>query len=134
MNRKHLLVVAPHPDDEILGVGGTMAKYVKAGGGVTVLTIAGHRPPLYSEEVYQQTVREAKAAHELIGVERSIFLDLAATTLGAMKTHELNGLIARAVQEVRPTIVLLPYPDRRISSLISRPTGCVTSPARLKSS
>ena len=97
MNRKHLLVVAPHPDDEILGVGGTMAKYIKAGGGVTVLTIAGHRPPLYSEEVYQQTVREAKAAHELIGVERSIFLDLPATTLGVMKTHELNGLIARAV-------------------------------------
>jgi len=114
MNRKHLLVVAPHPDDEILGVGGTMAKYVKAGGGVTVLTIAGHRPPLYSEEVYQQTVREAKAAHELIGVERSIFLDLPATTLGAMKTHELNGLIAGAVQEVRPTIVLLPYPDRHV--------------------
>lgn len=73
MSRKHLLVVAPHPDDEILGVGGTMAKYAKAGVGVTVLTIAGHRPPLYSEEVYQQTVREAKAAHQLIGVEHSIF-------------------------------------------------------------
>jgi LmbE family N-acetylglucosaminyl deacetylase len=118
MNRKHLLVVAPHPDDEILGVGGTMAKYVKAGVGVTVLTVAGHRPPLYGEEVYQRTVREAKAAHQMIGVEQSIFLDLPATTLGAMKTHELNGLIARAVQEVRPTTVLLPYPDRHIDHRI----------------
>ncbi|AOS45003.1 glucosamine-6-phosphate deaminase-like protein [Lacunisphaera limnophila] len=114
MKRKHLLVVAPHPDDEILGAGGTMAKYAKNGIGVSVLTIAGHRPPLYTEEVYQQTVREAKAAHRIIGVERSIFLDLPATTLGGMKTHELNGLIARAVQEVRPTIVLLPYPDRHV--------------------
>ena len=118
MNRKHLLVVAPHPDDEILGVGGTMAKYVKAGVGVTVLTVAGHRSPLYGEEVYQRTVREAKAAHQMIGVEQSIFLDLPATTLGAMKTHELNGLIARAVQEVRPTTVLLPYPDRHIDHRI----------------
>lgn len=31
-----------------------------------------------------------------------------------MKTHELNGLIARAVQEVRPTTVLLPFPDRHV--------------------
>lgn len=114
MHRKRLLVIAPHPDDEILGVGGTMAKYVKAGVGVTVLTVAGHRPPLYTEEVYQQTIREAKAAHQMIGIEKSIFLDLPATTLGAMKTHVLNGLIARAVQEVRPTIVLLPYPDRHV--------------------
>jgi LmbE family N-acetylglucosaminyl deacetylase len=95
-----------------------MAKYVKAGVGVTVLTVAGHRPPLYGEEVYQRTVREAKAAHQMIGVEQSIFLDLPATTLGAMKTHELNGLIARAVQEVRPTTVLLPYPDRHIDHRI----------------
>lgn len=114
MKRKHLLVVAPHPDDEILGAGGTMAKHVNEGVGVTVLTVAGHRPPLYTEELYQQTVSEAKKAHAIIGVERSIFLDLAATTLGAMKTHELNGAILAAIREVRPTTVLLPYPDRHI--------------------
>jgi LmbE family N-acetylglucosaminyl deacetylase len=118
MKTKHLLVIAPHPDDEILGVGGTMAKLVKAGVGVTVLTVAGHRPPLYTEDAYQRTVREAKEAHQIIGVGRSLFLDLPATTLGAMKTHELNGLIARAVQEVRPTMVLLPYPDRHVDHRI----------------
>lgn len=118
MNLKHVLVIAPHPDDEILGVGGTMAKVVKAGGRVSVLTIAGHRPPLYTEEVYQQTVREAKQAHQIIGVEKSIFLDLAATTLGLVKTHELNGQIARVVHEIRPTVVLLPYPDRHVDHRI----------------
>lgn len=28
---KRVLVVAPHPDDETLGVGGTIAKYVAQG-------------------------------------------------------------------------------------------------------
>lgn len=114
MKRKHLLVIAPHPDDEILGVGGTMAKFAASGDEVTVLTVAGHRPPLYTEAVYQQTVREAREAHAIIGVKRSVFLDLAATTLGLMKTHELNAQIAAVVQDVRPTTVMVPYPDRHV--------------------
>ncbi len=118
LNLKHVLVVAPHPDDEILGVGGTMAKVVRAGGRVSVLTVAGHRPPLFTEEMYQQTVSEARKAHQIIGVENSIFLNFAATTLGLAKTHELNGQVARVVQEIRPTVVLLPYPDRHIDHRI----------------
>ena len=131
MKRKHLLVVAPHPDDEILGAGGTMAKHVKEGIGVTVLTIAGHRPPLYSEAAYEQTVTEAREAHRIIGAESSLFLNLAATTLGLMRTHELNGLIAGAIRQVNPTTVLLPFPDRHVdhrlvfdSTLVAcRPVG-----------
>jgi len=118
MSQKHLLVIAPHPDDEILGAGGTMAKYAKLGFGITVLTVAGHRPPLYTEEVYLQTVREAKAAHGLIGVERSIFLDVPATMVGDLKSHELNGMIKSTVDEVRPTIVMVPYPDRHVDHRI----------------
>ena len=30
-NKKKILVVAPHPDDETLGVGGTIAKFAKNG-------------------------------------------------------------------------------------------------------
>ena len=114
VTRKHLLVIAPHPDDEILGAGGTMAKYRKAGYAVTVLTVAGHRPPLYPEKIYRQTVKEALAAHALIGVEKSVFLDLPATLVGNLKTHVLNGKILSVVREVQPNIVLVPYPDRHI--------------------
>jgi N-acetylglucosamine malate deacetylase 1 len=114
MKKKNLLVIAPHPDDEILGAGGTMMKYVKNGFGVTVLIVAGHRPPLYPESVYQQTIREAKAAHQVIGVDKTVFLDIPATMVGALKTHELNGMIATVVEEVKPVVVLVPYPDRHV--------------------
>ena len=57
--KKRILVIAPHPDDEILGVGGTIAKYSNNGDEVCILTVAGHLPPLYKEGVYQQTLREA---------------------------------------------------------------------------
>jgi N-acetylglucosamine malate deacetylase 1 len=116
--RDRVLVIAPHPDDEILGAGGTIAKYAETGHEVTILTVAGHRPPLYSEEHYQVTVGEAKAAHAIVGAARSIFLDLPATMLGNEPVHVLNGKIVAVVKEVGPQIVLLPYPDRHVDHRI----------------
>lgn len=107
-------MIAPHPDDEILGCGGTMAKYAESGCAVTVLTISGHRPPLYPEATYRQTVREAKVAHKIVGIKRSIFLNIPATFVSNVETYELNGKIANVVQEANPDIVLIPYPDRHV--------------------
>lgn len=115
---RRVLVVAPHPDDETLGAGGTIAKHAAAGDRVTVLTIAGHLPPLYDESVYATTVREAKEAHRVLGVAESIFLDIPATTLGLLRTHELNGRIQAVFNDVRPHVVLLAYPDRHVDHRI----------------
>lgn len=109
-----VLVIAPHPDDEILGVGGTIAKYAAAGHDVTVLTVSGHMPPLYSQEQYQVTLAEARKAHALVGVKSSLFLDIPATMLGNEPVHVLNGRIVEVIRSVAPAIVLIPYPDRHI--------------------
>jgi LmbE family N-acetylglucosaminyl deacetylase len=112
--RPKLLVIAPHPDDEILGVGGTIAKLARQGYEVTVLTVSGHLPPLYPAEAYEKTLREAKAAHALVGVTKSVFLGVPATMLGDAPVAELNGKIVDVVREVGPSIVLCPYPDRHV--------------------
>ncbi len=52
-NKKRVLVVAPHPDDETLGVGGTIAKYSAQGDEVFVLMVSGHLPPIYSRNAYE---------------------------------------------------------------------------------
>ena len=70
---KRVLVIAPHPDDETLGAGGAIAKFARAGDTVSILTVAGHRPPLYEEAAYERTVREAREAHRTLGAAESIF-------------------------------------------------------------
>ena len=45
-----VLVIAPHPDDEILGVGGTMAKRSAKGDEVYVCVVTKGCPPLFNEE------------------------------------------------------------------------------------
>ena len=130
--KKRILVIAPHPDDEILGVGGTIAKYSNHGDEVCILTVAGHLPPLYEEGVYQQTMKEAKIAHDLVGATQSIFLDLPATTLGQMPTHELNGKIYGVINDIKPHVVLCPYPDRHVDHrIIFESTMVGTRPIRV---
>jgi len=126
-----MLVVAPHPDDEILGVGGTMVRFASAGGEITVLTVAAHMPPLYPEKVHQQTVAEARKAHALIGVKESIFFDNPAMLLGQIPIHEFNARILEVAQKVEPDIMLVPYYDRHLdhrqifdaTMVVARPVG-----------
>lgn len=111
---KRVLIVAPHPDDETLGAGGTLAKFVADGHEVHVLVVSGHLPPLYGEGVFERTLEEAGRAFAILGIERSRFLRIPATMVGAIPVHELNGKIEAAIKEVAPHIVLCPFPDRHI--------------------
>ena len=113
-NKKRILVVAPHPDDETLGVGGTIAKYSAQGDEVFVLMVSGHLPPIYSRKAYEETVSEAYSAFRVLGVEKSEFLEIPATMIGDQPLHELNARISKVVNDFNPHIVLCPYPDRHI--------------------
>ena len=108
------MVVAPHPDDETLGVGGTIAKYSAQGDEVFVLMVSGHLPPIYSRKAYEETVSEAYSAFSVLGVEKSEFLEIPATMIGDQPLHEVNARISKVVNDFNPHIVLCPYPDRHI--------------------
>jgi len=114
MSNQGLLVIAPHPDDETLAAGGTIARCTAAGLPVTILTVAAHMPPLYSEALHRQTVTEARKAHGLLGVADSQFLDFPAVYLTERPVAELNGAIAAVVEKTRPLAVLCPFPDRHV--------------------
>ena len=113
-NKKRVLVVAPHPDDETLGVGGTIAKHSAQGDEVFVLMVSGHLPPIYSRKAYEETVSEAYSAFSVLGVKKSEFLEIPATMIGDQPLHEVNARISKVVNDFNPHIVLCPYPDRHI--------------------
>ena len=113
-NKKRILVVAPHPDDETLGVGGTIAKFAGRGNEVFVLIVSGHLPPLYNRDDYEKTVSEAYLAFSILGVSNSEFLEIPATMIGDQPLHEVNGRISKIVNNFNPHIVLCPYPDRHV--------------------
>ena len=114
MNYKRALIIAPHPDDEVLGAGGLIKKLTKNGCEVIVVTVSGHLPPLYKKKDYEVTVAEAKNAHKLLDVSSSIYWEIPATMISDMPIHELNGKFHQFINDFRPQLVLSPYPDRHI--------------------
>ena len=93
---------APHNDDEVLGVGGTIIKHVRSGDEVTVCEVT-------SGPLYKTLQSEARNAHSLLGVEESIFLNLPVSELADMKKIELNDSVGKVVNKVRPHIVYIPF-------------------------
>ncbi len=111
---KRMTVIAPHPDDETLGAGATIARFANEGVEVSVLIVSGHLPPLYSPEIFETTRREAEAALRVLGVSHWEFLQIPATQVHQTPVAELNRKISQFVRETNPEMVLLPFPDRHI--------------------
>jgi len=111
---KRVLIVAPHPDDETLGAGGTAAKCTSLGHQVTILIVSGHLPPIYKAGDFEATRKEALEAFEMLGISDHRFLDIPATLVRDEPVHVLNEKIGAVVREVRPQVVLTTYPDRHI--------------------
>ncbi len=103
------LVVAPHPDDEVLGCGGTVARLAAAGQAVDVAVVTTGTAPRFAAEGVAQVRAEAAAAHAMLGVRRTHFLDLPAAELDRVPHADLNAAIAGIVAQVRPRTLFVPF-------------------------
>lgn len=99
-----VLVIAPHNDDEILGVGGTIAKYIDEGHEVVVCEVTSGDP-----ELWKMIVSEANEAHKVLGVKRFECLHLPVVELKNANVKIVNEAFNRVIQSVSPNIVFLPH-------------------------
>lgn len=104
-----VLVVAPHPDDEVLGCGGTIARLAAAGRDVQVAIVTRGAAPRYRAEDVECVQREAAAAHALLGVRRTHHLDHPAAELDRVAHAELNASMDALFEMVKPDTVFLPF-------------------------
>tara|TARA_Y100001978_G_C23524237_1_gene351777 strand:+ start:41 stop:712 length:672 start_codon:yes stop_codon:yes gene_type:complete len=109
-----IAVIAPHPDDETIALGGTISRFSKLGCKVSVLIVSGHLPPLYLPEMFEKTLEESKEALSILGVSDYHFARIPATFVHQKPISELNKIISKFVKESEADIVFIPYPDRHI--------------------
>jgi len=106
---RRVLVVAPHPDDEVLGPGGAIARWAAAGAEVTVVIATMATPPLYTEEHLRVGRAEAAAAHDVLGVGRTVFMSLPAAGVDTLAHSDVNRELGTVFAETAPDLVLLPF-------------------------
>lgn len=100
-----VVVVAPHNDDEILGVGGTMAKLSKQGHEVVVCEVTSGS---LRDRHVQQIKEEAVKSHRVVNA-KTCFMDLPVVGLREMGTKEINQAFQEAMLGLAPDIVFLPH-------------------------
>jgi N-acetylglucosamine malate deacetylase 1 len=106
-----VLVVAPHPDDEVLGAGGTIARLASEGRDVHVVIVTKGGPPLFDEAFIERGRAEAREAHRLLGVKETVFLDgFPAALLDTIPQSTLNAGLREAIDGVEPELLFIPFP------------------------
>ena len=100
----NILVAGPHPDDQELGMGGTIARLVSQGHRVLLLDLTDGEPTPHGDRATR--ARESAEAARILGAER-ITLDLPNRSV----THTLAArhAVAGVIRTFRAEMIFVPY-------------------------
>jgi len=125
---KNILVFCAHPDDEVFGVGGTIARYVKEGFKVstTVFSYGEQSHPWIKKRFVVETrVKESQEASKVLGSERPMFLALREGYFAEdAKSRNVEKYISEQIRKANPVKIFThsiddPHPDHKITNEIT---------------
>lgn len=119
---ENVLVFAPHPDDDIIGCGGSIARHIQLGDRVTIVYMtSGESGSLkYStQELASIREEEARQAAAILGVSQLFYLRYPDGYLEYSKSA-LDDVVS-LIRQHKPTRVYLPHdneavPDHKVTS------------------
>jgi LmbE family N-acetylglucosaminyl deacetylase len=98
--------VAAHPDDEVLGIGGTLIRHALAGGEVVVVILSEGEQEKFEDTPHCATRREcALRAAEVMGTHEIVFHDFPDQRLETVPFIEIIKAVEAAVCRFRPSVV-----------------------------
>lgn len=107
-----VLVVAAHPDDEVLGCGGAMARHTRAGDQVTVAILAegvtsrdSHRDRELRSDELSQLGEAARRANSVLGVTNVELFDFPDNRMDTIARLDIVKVIETLIDRTRPSIL-----------------------------
>src|SRR6516165_9455964 len=107
----NVVVIAPHPDDEAIGCGGTICLHVERGDRVVVVFLTSGElgvKNLSREGVWRIREQEAQSAAEVLGVAAHSFLRRPDWHVGD-SVEEVAAALQPVVEREAPNIIYLPH-------------------------
>lgn len=107
---KKILVIAAHPDDEVLGAGGTIARLAKDGMECHLLIVTDGSSSQYREsnkmdEIIEAKKRETKNCANILGLKSIHYGGLPDMKLDTIPHVVINQAIESVINELRPDTV-----------------------------
>ena len=113
---KKILVIAAHPDDEILGCGGTVARMVKEGCKAYTLILGEgvtardeSRDAEKRKNGIESLKKQANKAGEIIGIEKSFFHDFPDNRFDSVALLDIVKVVEKIKNDIKPTLVFTHY-------------------------
>ena len=109
----NVLVVAAHADDEVLGCGGTIAKYKDQGATVNVAILADGVSSRSREDISNKDLKirndAAREANKILGVDQVLFGKFPDNRMDSIDLLDVVKYVEQLVYEFRPDLVLTHY-------------------------
>lgn len=102
----NILVAGPHPDDQELGMGGTIARLAQQGHNVLLLDMTNGEPTPHGSP--QQREKEWNHAAKILGVQRHL---LGQPNRQVQHTLEARHAVAAVIRRHQASVVFLPFPE-----------------------
>jgi LmbE family N-acetylglucosaminyl deacetylase len=106
---KKILVIAPHPDDEVLGCGGTVKKHIKEGDDAFLCIVTKTYAPDWTEKYRKDKLIDIKKSNAVLGFKKTYFFGFPTVKLDTIGQKELNDTIGSVIKEVDPDVLYIPY-------------------------
>ena len=105
-----VLIIAAHPDDEVLGMGGTIAKYAAAGAEIALLIVTDGSSSQYQGSddlaaIIERKKQETQACASVLGIGSVYYGGLPDMRLDVTPHIQINAAIEKVVAEFAPNIV-----------------------------
>jgi len=105
-----VIVIAPHPDDETLGAGGTLLRHKQNGDEIHWLIMTStNGDDSYSEEFTQSRQKEIERVTRLYDFGTVDILSYKPATLDYIPMSAMIGDVNAIIRNIQPNIIYLPY-------------------------
>lgn len=111
-NNRRILIIAAHPDDEVLGCGGTIAKYAKAGSKIYCLFLGKGKSSRFEiknnkaiKKEQKFLIKETQKAAEIIGISKIFFADFPDQKYDTIPLVKIIKAIEKIKNKIKPEII-----------------------------
>ena len=114
--KKQILVVAAHPDDEILGCGGTISRLIAEGNEISVLILGEgvtardkHRSIENRKQDLNVLKKQSQKANSILSVNKVYFMNFPDNRFDSLPLIEIIKKIEEIKQIIKPEIIFTHY-------------------------